>query len=58
MLLVREDGPPWVTVPYGARMDSSVLSTVVVVIGVALFVWWILVLIEALKTPTSTMECR
>lgn len=37
-------------------MDSSVIVGIFVVVGVALFVWWILVLIEALRTPTSQWE--
>ena len=34
-------------------MDAGLLAVIVVVIGLALFVWWLLVLIEALRTPTS-----
>lgn len=37
-------------------MDATVLAAIVVVIGVALFVWWVLVLIEALRTPSSLWE--
>ena len=45
-----------ILVSYGARMASSVIVGTVVVVGVALFVWWTLVLIEALRTPTSQWE--
>jgi hypothetical protein len=34
-------------------MDASVLAAIIVVVGAAVFVWWVLVLIEALRTPTS-----
>ena len=34
-------------------MDAGLLAVIVVVIGLALFVWWLLVLIEALRTPSS-----
>lgn len=34
-------------------MDAGLLAVIVVVIGLALFVWWLLMLIEALRTPTS-----
>jgi hypothetical protein len=37
-------------------MDAGLLVAIVVVIGVALFVWWLLVLIEALRTPASRWE--
>ncbi len=34
-------------------MNAGLLAVIVVVIGVALIVWWLLVLIEALRTPSS-----
>ena len=37
-------------------MDAGLLVAIVAVIGVALFVWWLLVLIEALRTPASQWE--
>ena len=39
--------------PYGAGMDATVLAAIVVVIGLAVFLWWLRVLIEALRTPPS-----
>jgi hypothetical protein len=37
-------------------MNASVLAAVIAVVGFALFVWWILMLIEALRTPDSQWE--
>lgn len=37
-------------------MEAGLLAVIVVVIGLALFVWWLLVLIEALRTPRSQWD--
>ena len=37
-------------------MEQSVLVALIAFVGVALFVWWFLMLIEALRTPSSRWE--
>jgi len=34
-------------------MNAGLLVAIVAVVAIALFLWWLLVLIEALRTPTS-----
>lgn len=45
--------------PYARRMASSlflVVFLVFAVVGLALFVWWLLVLIEAVRIPSTTWK--
>lgn len=37
-------------------MQSSVLTFIVALVGLVLFVWWIRLLVEMLRTPTSQWE--
>jgi hypothetical protein len=34
-------------------MDSALLVVIVMAVGLAVFVWWLRVLIEALRTPSQ-----
>jgi hypothetical protein len=37
-------------------MDVRLLVTLLVVAGIALFVWWLLVLIEVVRTPAAQWD--
>jgi hypothetical protein len=37
-------------------MATSVLVSILVVVGLALFVWWLVMLVEAVKTPKSQWD--
>ena len=41
---------------YGSRMEAGLLVLVLLVFGVALFAWWLVMLIDALRTPSSTWQ--